>query len=476
MNRKNSLILNKFNSLLRGGLMPTALRIGTLAGLLILIGLGFSAYSDDSNFLVQLRNFNLGNLLVWSYWWPLIVISAVFFGRLWCFICPVEIITSFFAKIGLKKDRPRWLLSGWAITIFYMLILFAGIQVLKVHRNPTYMAVYLLFIIAVSVVTGLLYKKNTFCRYVCPVGYLLGLYSRISSFGWRVADRDICVTCKDKSCIQTKYRYNLVDKSCGVDLYPGKLDQNDYCILCAGCLKTCDQYKPENAKGRPNPGFNFIGFAKDLLSVRPLKNAETFFMLLVSGFVISEVLSEWKVTDSYLNYVPDAILSILPWQSAAISGLTYGLINFLLLPFMFWLLPFLLAQTMGFKESLIHFAKHIALAFLPIMAAAHLSKGILKMTSRLPYFEHTFTDVTGLSTTRQFFDQTLILSANPAWLNMVVTLLIFLFLVAGITLSFRVTKKIINKHFNKDYAGRAAYLIPISYGGLFLATILFWRW
>jgi hypothetical protein len=475
MNSKNSIILNKFNNLLRGDFLPLYLRIATFAGLFILICLGFSAYSDDQSFLVQLRNFNLGNLLVWSYWWPLVVICAVLFGRLWCFVCPVELITSFFAKIGLKKNRPKWLLSGWAISIFYMLILFAGIQVLKVHRNPTYMAVYLLTIIAVSVFTGLIYKKNTFCRYVCPVGYLLGLYSRISSFGWRVADKDICVTCKDKSCVHANHRYNLVNKSCGVDLYPGKLEQNDYCILCAGCLKTCDQYKPEEAKDRPNPGFRFIGFAKDLLAIHPLKGAETFFVLLVSGFVISEVLSEWKVTDGFLNYIPDTVLSMLPWQNAVLPGLIYGLIIFLLLPSILWFAPFLLLRIAGLKVSFSYFARHFALAFLPVMAAAHLSKGILKMTSRLPFFEHTITDVSGMRTTQQFFDNTLTLTANPAWLNIAVSLLIILFLVAGIILSFRVTHRIINRHFEKADAGRAAYLIPVSYGGLFLVTILLWR-
>ena len=78
----------------------------------------------------------------------------------------------------------------------------------------------------------------------------------------------------------------MVTKSCGVDLYPGKLDQNDYCILCSGCLKTCYKYKQQQAEGRPNPGFRFVGFARDLFSIRPLKDAEAFFLILVSGFMI----------------------------------------------------------------------------------------------------------------------------------------------------------------------------------------------
>ncbi len=476
METKHSVVLDKFNNLLRSNFWPVIFRALTMAGLVILIVLGFSAYSGDQAFLVQLRNFNLGNLLVWSYWWPLIVISAIFLGRLWCFVCPVELITSFFAKIGLKRKRPKWLLSGWAITVFYLLILFVGIQVLKVHRNPTYMAVYLLFIIIVSVLTGLLYKKNTFCRYVCPVGYLLGLYSRISPFGWRVADPDICRTCKDKSCISQQHHYQLVNKSCGVDLHPGKLNQNDYCILCTGCLKTCDKYQPQNARGRPNPGFRLIGFAKDLLSVRPLKNAEAFFVLLVSGFVISELLSEWKITDSLLEFVPNRIVAELPWHNPAVSGLIYGFFIFLLLPLILWYGSYLLTRLAGLKTSFAQFARYVALAFLPVMAAAHASKGILKITSRIPYFEHVPADVSGMLTTRLFFENKVVLAANPHWMDITVSILITFFSIAGMVLSFKVIAKMIHTHFRAVRAARMMYVIPLSYGSLFLFTILLWRW
>ncbi len=469
-------MLNKINEVLLNKTLPLIFRLFSFFALLAIVLLGLSAFSSNQAFLVQLRNFNLGNLFVWSYWWPLIVISAIFLGRLWCFVCPVELITSFFAKIGAKKKRPKWLMSGWAISIFYLLILFVGIQILKVHRNPTYMAIYLLTIVAVSIVVGIMYQKNTFCRYVCPVGYLLGLYSRLSPFGWRVADPNICGTCKDKSCIRTQHRYNIVNKSCGVDLYPGKLTQNDYCILCAGCLKTCDQYQPENTVGRPNPGFRFIGFAKDLFSIKPLKNAETFFVLLVSGFVISEILSEWKVTDQLLNYLPNIILSNLPWQNATLSGLLYAVLVFLILPFIIWSIPFVLTRVGGLRISFPDFARHYALGFLPIIAAGHLSKGVLKMSSRIPYFQHILSDVSGMSTTRQFFDQTITLAANPVWLNSLISLLVTLFIIGGIGLSFAVIRRVNRNLFGKRVRPRLYYLIPVTYGSIFLFTVLLWRW
>ena len=322
--------MKKLNILLQKWYFPVSLKYLSLIAYIVLIVTGLMAYSTDAAFLKQLRNTNLGNLIVWSYWWPAIIIIAIFFGRIWCMVCPVELITTFFAKM---------VLSGWAITVFYILILFIGIQGLAIHRNPFFMAVYLLVIVGVSILVGSIYEKNTFCRYVCPVGYLLGLYSRLSMFGWRVKNKNICDTCKDKSCIHKKYLYNLNIKSCGVDLYPANITDNANCILCAGCLKTCSKYQSVPNIERPNPQFQYIGFAEDLFQLKPLRMAEMVFVLIVSGFVISEIWSEWNITDAYLSFLPDLIIKPLGIENKFLIGVLKGTIIFAVVPFIVWLLP-----------------------------------------------------------------------------------------------------------------------------------------
>lgn len=321
-------MLDAINGFFKKPLVPFVFRIFTLLLFIALIILGFSAHSEDGSFLKQLRNTNLGGLLVWSYWWPLIVIAAIFFGRIWCTICPAELLTSLSAKIGFKNKRPKWLLSGWGITIFFIVILFIGIRGFAIHRDPTFMAWYLISIIGVSVIVGLIYEKNTFCRYVCPVGHLLGLYSRLSFFGWRVRNPDLCKGCKDKSCINKDHTYNLINKSCGVDLYPAQIDDNTACILCGGCLNTCEKYNPNEVKGRPNPGFKYIGFAKDLYKIKPLLISEFFFLFVVSGFVIYEILSEWILTKKILMFIPDHVGKLFHVQHRVLLGIVESTILF----------------------------------------------------------------------------------------------------------------------------------------------------
>jgi polyferredoxin len=463
------------NRLLQKWYFPIVFKYISLFAYIFLIAVGLSATSSDTAFLKELRNTNLGNLIVWSYWWPAIIIGAIFFGRIWCMVCPVELITTFFAKIGLKRKRPKWLLSGWAITIFYILILFVGIQGFAIHRNPAYMAIYLLVIVGVSILVGSIYEKNTFCRYVCPVGDLLGLYSRLSFLGWRVKNKNVCDTCKDKSCIHRKYQYNLNCKSCGVDLYPAKIEDNAHCILCAGCLKTCGNYQQEPNSNRPNPQLTRIGFASNLFKLKPFIMAEIVFVLIVSGFVISEIWSEWGITNKFLNFFPNIVNQRFAISNKFITGFIKGSIIFVLVPFVIWLIPFLVSRAAGHSIRLIDYLLNYGIASIPIMAAAHLDKAILKTTSRIPYFEYLLDDVTGLSTAQKILDKEIVLLGTPVWVNFLVSILLTLVMVAGIWLSMKVVNKL-NGKADKTITGKPFYLIPFIYGGIFLVMIVSWRW
>jgi hypothetical protein len=88
-------------------------------------------------FAKVLRNTNVANLIVWSYWWPLIILATIFLGRVWCTVCPIELVTSLASKVGLKRKPPAFLRSGWVMVIFYTLIIFVGIHTLSIHRDRT---------------------------------------------------------------------------------------------------------------------------------------------------------------------------------------------------------------------------------------------------------------------------------------------------------------------------------------------------
>lgn len=451
------------------------LQVITLVVLVLLIVDGFAADTNDMAFAKILRNTNLASLIVWSYWWPVIIISAIFFGRIWCMVCPMELLTSLAARVGLKCKPNSFVRSGWIITLFYIVILFIGIHTLSIHRIPFRMSIYLLALLTSTVIVGLIFRRNTFCAYICPVGHLLGLYARLAPFGWSTRDTSICRNCKDHSCTTSANAYVFQGRSCGVDLNPAHIEDNTNCLLCGQCIKSCDHNNP-GIDGRPNPGWFVRPWLKDIFALKPMTTAQTAFCLVVSGFVVYELFTEWNVTKGLLLWLPDNINMLLGTESAWSHGLIKSLTLFVFLPTLAWLFPYGLFRLAGGKLSIERFFSVFGTAFIPIMAAAHTVKALLKTTSRIPYWENAFSDPVGVESARGFLAKSLQLALLPAWRDPAVTVLSLVLICCGIAVSTVVMRKLTmtQLHSHKRCAW-ALYLIPGLYGGAFAVMICLWR-
>ena len=453
-------------------LVPQLLSLGIFA--LLVIG-GLAANTSDMAFAKVLRNTNVANLIVWSYWWPLIILATIFFGRVWCTICPIELVTSLASKVGLKRKPPAFLRSGWVMVIFYTLIIFVGIHTLSIHRVPFRMAIYMLILFAAAIAVGLLFSRNTFCAHVCPVGHLLGVYSRLAPMGWGVADNSICSSCRDRSCISKKTAYEFQGRSCGVGLKTFSLEDNTDCILCGQCLKACDRNNP-GLEGRPNPGWFRRPWFKDILDLKGLTAAQAAFCLVVSGFVIYEVLSEWSVSKELLLWAPSNVEAALGLSGTLWHGMVKSVTLFIVLPALIWMVPFGLFRLVGGRLPLKDYLLGFGIAFIPVMAAAHATKALLKMTSRIPYWEYVAGDPLGVETARGIIDKTTQLAPLPFWREPAITVLSLALMGAGVALSFFVVRKLITERLPES-GSRAApfYLIPGLYGGMFVFMLIAWR-
>ena len=451
------------------------LQVITLVVFVLLIVDGFAVDTNDMAFAKILRNTNLANLIVWSYWWPVIIISAIFFGRIWCMVCPMELLTSLAARVGLKCKPNSFVRSGWIITLFYIVILFVGIHTLSIHRVPFRMSIYLLALLTSTVIVGLIFRRNTFCAYICPVGHLLGLYARLAPFGWSTRDMSICRNCKDHSCTTSANAYVFQGRSCGVDLNPAHIEDNTNCLLCGQCIKSCDHNNP-GIDGRPNPGWFVRPWFKDIFALKPMTAAQTAFCLVVSGFVVYELFTEWNVTKGLLLWLPDNINMLLGTESVWSHGLIKSLTLFVFLPTLVWLFPYGLFRLAGGKLSIERFFSVFGTAFIPIMAAAHTVKALLKTTSRIPYWENAFSDPVGVESARGFLAKSLQLAPLPAWRDPALTVLSLVLICCGIAVSTVVIRKLtMTQLHSHERCAWALYLIPGLYGGAFAVMICLWR-
>lgn len=463
--RLNLLDISWIHKLLKSRWFPIVPQLVLLLVFALLIAGGFGVKTGDTRFAEVLRNTNLANLIVWSYWWPMIIVTAVIFGRIWCMVCPIELVTSLTAKIGLRRKVPNVFRSKWIITIFYAFILLVGVHTFAIHRIPHRMAFYMLMLLGTALVTGLVFEKRAFCSYICPVGNLLGLYACVSMLEWRAKDLSICQTCKAKECVGKNNRYRLIGRSCTSNLFPATISDNSDCLLCTQCLKVCPNDNLRLSIRKPLSDFCHY------LELRP---AEVGFILLVSGFVVYEILSEWPVSKGILTWIPSHVVNALH-ITGPVAGFISALVMFVVFPCVFLLAMFALAKICSAASSGT-IAKAFALLLLPTMAGAHLIKAILKMTSRIPYWSYAFSDPAGVETANKIPGKTLVLNRfAPNLLNPVISFIaaaILLLALSGTLLVFH--KSLLLEKINL----RTRFVLffgSLAYWGVFATTILTWR-
>ncbi len=441
----------------------TILQFISLIVFVLLIYGSIGVNTNDPDFAKVLRNTNLSNLIVWSYWWPLIIVSAIFFGRFWCSICPMEMITSFFGKIGLKRKPGKFLKSGWVITLFYAIILVLGIHTLAIHRIPQYMAFYMLILLAVAVFVGFIWEKRTFCTYVCPIGHLLGLYSLFAFKKLTVVNQEVCKTCKSKDCISISNHYNFVGRSCTSELYLPNITDNRKCILCGQCFKSCTHDNIVIQKRR---------FANDLFQDINFSWAEIGFFIIVSGFVVYEILSEWKVSKQVIMIIPDMINQRLN-VSGSLAGTVKAIVLFVIFPATFFFLLAWLKKTLT-NESVKTAVRQLVVALLPVTASMHLLKALFKTTSRIPYWSFSVSDPTGIDTADKIIKNKELL--NNVFLSEGVTpilnIIAVLLPVLGLILSFFVIKKQIHTNISSKIISVIAVIL---YSSIFIITMIEWK-
>src|SRR5450756_659809 len=180
-----------------------------------------------------------------SVWWALLMLVMVpLAGRFWCAVCPIPAPGEWLQRRALVQSRdggklftlgwkwPRRLNNVWLQNATFIAVaLFAKV----ILTTPLVSALVLLLFGIVAIATSLLYERRTFCRYICPVGGFIGLYSQLAPVEVRVKDHALCATHQDKTC----YTGNEKGYGCPWLVFPAALDKNTYCGMCTECLKTC---------------------------------------------------------------------------------------------------------------------------------------------------------------------------------------------------------------------------------------------
>ncbi|MEK7388032.1 MAG: 4Fe-4S binding protein, partial [candidate division NC10 bacterium] len=269
-----------------------ALQLPLLGLMGVVVWLGF--------FDVQDGGVNLATKLTWTIWWAGIIFTFVLMGRVWCLACPFGALNEWAARLtGAWRRLPRLFRNIWWATGAFVLLTWADEQ-LGVVRSPRITGWIVLFFVALAVAVGLRYERRSFCRYLCPIGGLIGLYSMTAPLELRAKDAGTCRTHADKTC----YRGGEGARGCPMFEFPQAMDRNNYCTLCAECVKGC---------GRDNLVLRFRSVGKDLWASGRRVLDEAYLAVALVGLTL-------LVTAQMLTAWPAWVSTLARWLPAAVRG------------------------------------------------------------------------------------------------------------------------------------------------------------
>ena len=192
------------------------------------------------------------------YVFGIIILYGILLGRIICgFLCPFGLIQELLYKIKtpkLKKNRFTKVLSYFKYVLLAFLVIIVpvlyglrnvplpgfckfvcpagtiegglGLLSNKVNESNLSMLGPLFtwkFILAVSIVVGSVFIFRMFCRFICPLGALYGIFNKFAILGIRL-EKPKCVDC------------GLCISKCKMDI----TEVGDHeCINCGECVNVC---------------------------------------------------------------------------------------------------------------------------------------------------------------------------------------------------------------------------------------------
>ena len=273
--------------------IQTVVQVPMVIAFVVLVFLAFNDIQDGGK--------NIATKLIWTIWWAGIIFTFVLVGRLWCFMCPVGAITDWVSRAVRSTRRlPSALRNIWLANLFFIFFTLLDVQ-LGVVRSPLVTGSLFVGITIFAVGMAVAFERRSFCRYLCPIGGIIGLYSMFSGVELRSKDKQTCREHKEKEC----YVGNDCGEGCPMFELVPTMDSNNACNFCGECIKTCS---------KDNITLRARGFFKDAWTTRRLSLDEAVLAIVLVGvsiFVTGDMLEPWEGwISSLVNAFPAELLGI----------------------------------------------------------------------------------------------------------------------------------------------------------------------
>lgn len=328
---------------------PLAFQIGASLVFTAIIVYGFlGPPHGEDNFAV---------VITWMLWWLLLPFSFLFLSRLWCGVCPLGGAVDLVQKVfSYRRQLPGSFLrkSGvWIAGISFFGLAWAG-MLWHFDDRPRATAIIFLLLLLAAILTGLVYQRRTWCRYLCPLGIVAALYSMVSFIGLR-PDRRVCrEECHSPQCFQSGHRL----EDCPMFEYPASLDSNRHCNLCGECVKHCSQQSMRLPLRSP---------VTELWQRWQPNRGEAMFIMVLMALVLFEVLRMTPLFPDYMKQVLE--VGIVRNYNLILSASLLAVVSIAIVSY---IVASRLSSLVASKATLVLSARY-AYAYLPLILGGYLA-------------------------------------------------------------------------------------------------------
>ena len=224
------------------------------------------------------NNFTLAaRFILWGIWFPLALLSVVFFGRLWCgLLCPQGALSEYAGRRGFNKPIPRWMRWEGMPIISFIAVTILG-QLVGVRDYPLAALEVLGGTMVLATLVGFLYAngRRPWCRYLCPIGPLLGIFSRLGAVSFEKNGGD------GRGCV------------CPTFINTANKVASSNCIECFRCVSTETSHSLHLRIRHP-------GIEIEEIKKREPSLWEVVFLFLATGLALGAF--HWQVNPVYIQY------------------------------------------------------------------------------------------------------------------------------------------------------------------------------
>ncbi|MCU0233529.1 MAG: sigma 54-interacting transcriptional regulator [Thermoanaerobaculales bacterium] len=182
----------------------------------------------------------IANAAIWSLWEP--AVFALFFviGPVWCTVCPLSTAARLAKRLGASERPPPPFLirhGPWLAIVGFALIVWVE-RVFDSPSNPLASGLLLASLLAAAVLGSLLFRREVWCRHLCPLGRLATALAPAAPIQLTAKPRVCASTCSTHAC----YKGSPGISGCTVFHHPLEGKQAYRCKLCLDCLQSCPHH------------------------------------------------------------------------------------------------------------------------------------------------------------------------------------------------------------------------------------------